>query len=496
MLASMLFRSFRGDNSRKKKSQIHAKTEEPNRQNFSTGILFNGDSAPKKPGLSFRSDSHHDICAKAKKTSSKVSSFTNLIQRVTGSCLTQPQPVYDSEDDKYRTDEGENRETDIEMEILIGEVFEAISAMRRAYASMQEAHCPWDEDKMMCADMAVVAELRRLGELRERFGRRKGMAARLRKAAVEDLKRLVKAEEAGVEKLRAELWAAVKGRSDHSWRKVNRHYASVAPAPELFKATMTMAATPTPELFEATMAMVIDASKSFTKQLLSLMHAANWDMGAVVRSIESATNAAIPIQTDAAVIGANHAKYALESHVSRKIFQGFHHETFYISDNLSYFLHPDQLRYQFFAQYQEMEAIDPIELLQVLPTTSHFSKFCSNKYLAIVHPKMEESLFGDLEQRRQVVVGNHPRSPFYGEFVGLAKAVWMLHLLAFSLDLPPSHFEATRGAKYNPQYMESVIRFLSGRGGAGQVVGYPVTPGFKLGNGSIIKARVYVLPST
>ncbi|CAN6975911.1 unnamed protein product, partial [Brassica oleracea var. botrytis] len=98
-----------------------------------------------------------------------------------------------------------------------------------------------------------------------------------------------------------------------------------------------------------------------------------------------------------------------------------------------------------FAQFKDMKAMDRMELLGVLPTC-HF-----------------ESLFGDyLEQREMVLAGNHPRRQFYGEFLGLAKAVWLLHLLAFSLDPSPSHYEANCGAEFHSQYMESVLRFLDG----------------------------------
>ena len=142
-----------------------------------------------------------------------------------------------------------------------------------------------------------------------------------------------------------------------------------------------------------------------------------------------------------------------------------------------------------------MKSMDPAELLGILPTC-HFGIFCSKKYLAIVHPKMEESLFGNLEQHNQVSAGNHPRTQFYNEFLGLAKAVWLLHLLAFSLNPAPSQFEAGRGAEFHPQYMESVVRFSGGRVPAGQIVGFPVSPGFKLGNGSVIKARVYLIART
>jgi hypothetical protein len=67
----------------------------------------------------------------------------------------------------------------------------------------------------------------------------------------------------------------------------------------------------------------------------------------------------------------------------------------------------------------------------------------------------------------------------------------LLHLLAFSLDPPPSQFEVSRGAEFHPQYMESVVKFSGGRI---PIVGFPVSPGFKLGNGSVIKASVYLVP--
>lgn len=251
--------------------------------------------------------------------------------------------------------------------------------------------------------------------------------------------------------------------------------------------------------FESCISSVKEGSKSFTSLLLSLMKSAHWDIAATVRSIEASATSTpatgAPATPRDSIVGPNHAKYALESYVNRKIFQGFDHETFYMDGSLSSLLNPNQFRTECFTQYRDMKAMDPIELLGILPTCQ-FGNFCSKKYLSIVHPKMEESLFGDLEQRSQILAGNHPRTRFYGEFLGLAKAVWLLHLLAFSLDPPPTHFEGSRGAEFHPQYMESVVRFPGGRVAAGHVVGFPVSPGFKVGNGSIVKARVYVVPKS
>lgn len=498
------------------------------------------------PGSHFPSTSNGSI----KKMATKVSNFSDLIQRVTASCLlhplsatrhasdvsNRPDSGTDSDEDNYITEEEEEEEEKgeeeedlknwegksksertelsvgrvMQMEMLLGEVFEAVSAMKRAYVSLQDAHCPWDPDRMRVADVAVVAELRRLGVLKERFrrsvggggrGRRKVVAAAtLREvvapyeAAVDELKRDLKAKEVEIDNLKEKLQTAASLSGTSSGGKKGKSKKKVSCISQVVVA-------PAPELFEATMSSVKEAAKAFTAMLLSLMRSAHWDIAAAVRSIEAAsstaTNAAATF-TDS-IVGANHAKYALESYVNRKMFQGFDHETFYMDGSLSSLLRPDQHRRDCFTQYRDMKTMDPVELLGILPTCS-FGNFCFKKYLAIVHPKMEESLFGDLEQRRQVLANSHPRSQFYGEFLRLAKAIWMLHLLAFSMDPPPSHFEASRGAEFHPQYMESVVRIpvLGGGSRMGvvvpQVVGFPVTPGFKLGNSSIIKARVYLVP--
>ncbi|KAF8397348.1 hypothetical protein HHK36_016261 [Tetracentron sinense] len=526
---------------RKKKND--RRCEETGMENLSMqySVPFNRKSGENQGRYALRSENlirTEEIKAKKKpEMASKVSNFSDLIQRVAASCLLHPlsrghEPretpenrvdgegedeeseveecdEEDEDEDEDEDDEGfrvlgeANLERVMEMEGLMGEVFESVTAVKRAYVSLQEAHCPWDPEKMRVADVAVVAELRRLGSLKEMFrrrvskgagrgrGRRLGMAP-LREmvapyeAAVEELQREVKAKDVELENLKEKLrnvsTSGKKGRFQ-SKKKVSCSQGQVA-------------AAPAPELFEATMSQVKETAKSFTAILLSLMRSAHWDIAAAVRSIEaSCTTTTTTNDNSNSIVGAHHAKYALESYISRKVFQGFDHETFYMDGSLSSLLHPDQFRRDCFAQYRDMKAMDPVELLGILPTCN-FGKFCSKKFLSIVHPKMEESLFGNLEQRRLVLAGNHPRSQFYEEFLGLAKAIWLLHLLAFSLEPAPCHFEATGGAEFHAQYMESVFRFSGGRVPVGQIVGFPVSPGFKLGNGSVIKARVYLVSRT
>lgn len=186
----------------------------------------------------------------------KLSTISDLLQRVACTCLTHPLTQCDGHGHGFATEDEETEEGVVEAEVeedeeegasrgfpeeggeggggglqpgrareaeaLMEEVFQAVAAMKRAYVSLQEAHCPWDPDRMSTADAAVVAELKRLGRLRGRF--RRGWAGDgegrqwtlstappLREAvapyevALEELKRELKAKEAVVESLSEKL---------------------------------------------------------------------------------------------------------------------------------------------------------------------------------------------------------------------------------------------------------------------------------------------------
>lgn len=456
----------------------------------------------------------------------KITNFSGLIQRVTSSCLLNPllqvqqtpdhhplnlHPAQcDTSEDEEEEEFEECKEQEqlkklqkskkdfkklLETEAVMLEMFDSVSDLKKAYISLQKAHSPWDPVKMSVADMAVVKELKRIGRLKERFNRRrrsggglggfKGLSEAVApyEETVDELKKEVKAKEAEVENLKEKLknvsGSGRKGKFQSN-RKVNCSQGLVAVAP-------------VPELFEATMSQVKETSKSLTSLLLSLMQSAHWNIAAAVQSIESAANPAKGDESTTSTIGTHHARSALESYICTKMFEGFDHETFYIDGSLSSLLNPDKYRRDCFTQFRDMNSMDPAELLGISPTCP-FGQFCCKKYLSVIHPKMEESLFGNLEQNKFVSAGNHPRTDFYGKFLKVAKAIWLLHLLAFSLDPSPALFLATKGSEYQLEYMESIVR-MSGRGmPIGQIVGIPVSPGFKLGNGSIIKARVYLVP--
>ena len=110
----------------------------------------------------------------------------------------------------------------------------------------------------------------------------------------------------------------------------------------------------------------------------------------------------------------------------------------------------------------------------------------------VVHPKMEASFFGNLDQRNYVMGGGHPRTPFYQAFLKLAKSVWLLHRLAYSFDPIVKIFQVKRGSEFSEVYMESMVKnLIMDETEQKPKVGLMVMPGFWIG-GSVIQSRVYL----
>lgn len=268
----------------------------------------------------------------------KVPNFSDLIHRVTASCLLQPlsnhftdedSDFHEREDDcddhqntynpgsenqeeylEPATEEQGDCRTNREMELvtLIGYVFETVSSMKKAYVSLQEAHCPWDADRIRLSDVAVVVELRRLAVLRERFrrtvgrfsdesdnaeGNRTVSGPTIREvvapyqAAMEKLKTELNSKEIEVDNLREKLKTANAvsgGRKSRSSSHQSKRRVSCSS--QFQGPSMTVPVpVPVPELFVACMNSVKEGSRSFASLLLSLMKAAHWDINATVKSI-------------------------------------------------------------------------------------------------------------------------------------------------------------------------------------------------------------------
>lgn len=194
-----------------------------------------------------------------------------------------------------------------------------------------------------------------------------------------------------------------------------------------------------------------------------------------------------------------HKALAVQSYVCMRMFRGFEHEDFYMSGRLSWLLDPvwyrEECKKQFDAMVQMVE--EPLDVLAGIAPDSAFGQFCQKKFLQIFPAPMEEALLGDLRHRDCLLQkAAHPHwSRFYQAFVRMAKAVWMLHKLAFSLEPRVSVFQAERGADFSASFMESHIPNLELASDTHNLlpkVAFTVMPGLRRGEQVFFRCRVYL----
>lgn len=383
------------------------------------------------------------------------------------------------------------------MEALFQEVFDTASTLKNAYIRLQTAHTPYDPEKLESADRAVVTELRKMSELKQSYTKLSGLSCSFprnlkgRFSENEEQKNLVDAYEGVVKDLKADVQEKntqieflkrnlqeskkEKEKLQRKLKKLGHRDADGIPKWGVFFDC------PTPELFKSMVDQVMESCRSFTKLLISLMREAKWDIDAAANSIAPGV----------IYRKSSHKKYAFESYVWERMFHGFENESFYISGSLLSLLEPENHRRDCFLQFRHILSVEPMEILNIMPDCP-LGKFCNKKYLRIVHPKMEDAFFGNFDHRALVVNGKHPSSEFYQTFLKFAKAVWVLHKLAFSFSYAPNPFNVPKNAVFQPSYMETVVT-LDDSEGEVPLVAFAISPGFKLLEDYIIKSRVYIV---
>ncbi|KAK4848641.1 hypothetical protein QYF36_015501 [Acer negundo] len=402
--------------------------------------------------------------------------------RESNSQKVHPQPM----------EENQNPEA---VESLVSKIFTNVSSLKSAYIQLQSAHTPYDPDKIQAADRLVISELKNLSELKHfyRENNPKPVCAspqdsRLA-AEIQEQQSLLKTYEVMVKKFQSEIHNKDSeiGQLQQQIEEANQKRVKLEKNIKLRGLSTKESEGSgdengffpvdlTPDLFTAAVESASKAIHDFSKPLINMMKAAGWDLDAAADSIEP----------DVVYAKRAHKKYAFESHICQRMFSGFQQESFSInSDNLII------NKESFFRQFLALREMDPLDMLGQNPD-SNFGKFCRSKYLVVVHPKMEASFFGNLDQRNYVMGGGHPRTPFYQAFLKLAKSIWLLHRLAFSFDPIVKVFQVQSGSEFSEVYMESVVKnLIMDENDQKPKVGLMVLPGFWIG-GSVIQSRVYL----
>lgn len=412
----------------------------------------------------------------------------------------QPPEEKEKEKEKEKENEKENTQKTEALETLISKLFANISALKAAYVQLQAAHTPYDPEKIQNADRLVISELKNISELKHCYREKEkpfqdsGQDAHLL-AEIQEQQSMLKTYEVMVkkfqaqiqtrdselEKLRLELKEAIekKDNLENKLRKKSFRDFFESSDEDIYDPSSLL----TPQYFISMVQAAAKAAHDFTKVMINMMKSAEWDLDAAANSIEPGVRYAKRA----------HKKYAFESYVCQRIFGGFENENFYVSDSIPAILDPEKQRQEFMVQFKDIKSSDPSDLLAISPDCV-FGKFCRTKYLQIVHPKMEESFFMNLDQRNHVVNGGHPRTAFYQSFLKLAKSVWLVHRLAFCFEPRVNIFQVRKDTDFSEVYMDSIVKNVeSGDGAVGlrPKVGFTVMPGFRIGK-TIVQCQVYL----
>ncbi|KAJ0539310.1 putative protein gravitropic in the light 1 [Helianthus annuus] len=340
----------------------------------------------------------------------------------------------------------------------ISKLFDVMSELKLAYVQLQEAHIPYDPDKIRTADELVLSNLDKLCKVRRAFKEKQFQKSNSLSACLNVLRVEIKAQERLLERLKAQ---AKKKDVEISYLK--REFQDLDGKNKLLVEEIKRREREAIKRLNLSSVdnVVREVSKGihdFAKPLIALMKASGWDLDEAANSIQDSVVYSVR----------SHKKYAFEAYISRRMFYGFSMK----SQNAD-----DVLKFN-----------DPVDVLTEDPN-SNFAEFCRTKYLLIVHPRIEASFFGNLDQRNFVSSGKHPITPFYQLFVKMARWVWLLQGIAAS-DPESEMFAVNRGTEFSDDYMES-IEGLSDEQRGRYKVELMIMPGFRIGD-KLFKSRVYL----
>ncbi|GLU13843.1 hypothetical protein SLE2022_304530 [Rubroshorea leprosula] len=380
------------------------------------------------------------------------------------------------------------------MEALVAKLFAGVTSVKAAYAELQMAQHPYNSDAIHAADHAVVEELKTLSELKRKFLKKEldlSPQVTLMLAEIQEQQSLMRTFEIAIKKLESETEEKDSGidslrKELEERRGVNKSLEKRLNASgplSMFDNVKFPMLNPTH--FVQFLHFTLRSVRSFVKMMLQEMELAQWDLEAAAKIIEPDTR--FPKQS--------HRCFVFESFVCKTMLEGFNSPDFFLAGNSQ----PNKLRRErYFDEFRNLKTANPKQIVAQHPQSS-FPKFLWSKYLSLVQAKMECSFFGNLNQRKLLTSGGFPETAFFFGFAEMAKRVWLLHRMAFSLHEEVSIFQVKKGCRFSEVYMENVAddSLFSGEvrddSNVDIRVSFTVVPGFKIGR-TVIQSQVYSSP--
>ncbi|KAL6544877.1 hypothetical protein OROMI_023739 [Orobanche minor] len=380
---------------------------------------------------------------------------------------------------------------------FLAKLFATVSSIKAAYAELQMAQLPYDKDAVHSADQAVVGELKSLSELKHRFLKKQIDSSpphvTLMLAEIQEQQSLMKIYEITMKKMQDGI--ADKEKEIYSLKEqlkeVVRNYRAVVKERKMnisgsFSVLEGVGFSDlNPKDFIIVLHYALRSVRNFVTLLIREMLSANWD-------IQAAANT---IQSDIIYGRSDHKAFAFESYVWKEILGGFNDPDFSISKKNDQSLPGGEIyrrRVFFFEEFKNLRSASVIHFLKQNPN-SLFGKFLKSKYLQLVHPKMESSFSGNLNQRKMVDSGEYPETEFFKMFAEMSRRVWLLHCFAFSFEHEVGIFQVEKNSRFSEVYMESVTDDTFAAAEGELRVAFTVVPGFTF-RSTVVQSQVYLFP--
>ncbi|KAL9236856.1 hypothetical protein vseg_011478 [Gypsophila vaccaria] len=377
---------------------------------------------------------------------------------------------------------------------LVAKLFASVSAIKAAYAELQSAQFPYNDEAIKTADEDLVSELMVLSEIKIKFLRDcldlPPAHVTLMLAEIQEQQSNIKTYEITMKQMewkmeqKDERIASLRRKFEGVTERIKSHEKRLNSSGALLplRGDITLL-----ELNQCHFIRVLHHAlrslRHFVKHVACTMESKDWDIELVAKSIQPNVKFGKP----------KHRIYAIESYVAQLMFDGFNHDNFSVSDEDGSTSKIVNKREEFFQRFIKMQALTTTRIFKQYPKCP-FARFCKGKYLRVIHPKMECSFFGNLDQRKGINSGVFPETEFFSLFAETARRVWLLHCLAMSFDPPAVAFQVKRGCRFSEVYMESVVGDEGVVTSGEFTAAFTVVPGFKIGK-TVVQSLVYASPA-
>ncbi|KAK1422746.1 hypothetical protein QVD17_18032 [Tagetes erecta] len=363
------------------------------------------------------------------------------------------------------------------MYAFVAKLFATVSSLKAAYAELQTAQFPYDGETVKRSDLEVVDELKTISDLKRCFMKKQidssPVHITLLLSEIKEQQSLMKMYQITIRKLEVQVKSKdleidslqkllTEANSTNDLIETKLNSSSCFPrfdGMNLSDLNLTN--------FVSVLNYALRSVHDFVKLLICEMRSVNWN-------IDAAVNAIVP---DVFFPKSSYKCFAFESFVTREIFEQF----------VTRFDEDESDRFYNFNEFKKMKSLGAMNLLNE-NVRSSFAKFTRAKYMRLVHPKMEMSLFGNLRHRKTLNSWRFPVTGLFGAFAEMARRVWMLRCLALSFDEEVSVFRVRKGERFSNVYMENVV---GGEISEGLLVAFTVVPGFKIGK-TVVQSQVYL----